>query len=487
MSLKEARLLTLPPISFRFYSSRPGPPISPCLDDAPHITIIRPVKGLEPGLRDCIASTFRLAYPKEKLTIYLCISENSDPAYSVLKKIVDDFPEFDAKVLVEKDDPFLHGSHGHVDNLGPNPKIRNISRAYREAKGDLIWIIDCNVWVGSGVAGRMVDKLLGLGPPGVARTPYKFVHHLPMVVDMDKWLQTGRQSWTSTLLDRGGGRLDEMFMATTHAKFYGAINTVGIAPCIVGKSNMFRKSHLDKLTRPSQNAILLKEKPLPMGIDYFSFFICEDHLIGDLLWRSNMPGLANHGLVLGDLAIQPMEGVSVGAYIARRVRWLRARKWTVIAATLVEPGVESLLCNTYFSFALTTIPWFNEKLGMPQTWTAMLLAWFAGVLVWMTVDWFTFCRMHAGLSVEVDEQTPLFARGTGSPDGVPRRPLKEWVLAWVGREVLALPIWTWAVLLGTTVTWRGKTFNVRMDMRVVEIGNASTGAINGAAVNSKDA
>ncbi|KAJ4288270.1 Ceramide glucosyltransferase [Collariella sp. IMI 366227] len=172
---------------FRNHSAPHPKPVSPNLkeDEVLHITIIRPVKGVEAGLYDCLASSFRLAYPKSKLTIYLCVSSTDDPAYPILQQVVADFPGFDAKVLVEEEDPLLHGSHGHVNNLGPNPKIRNISRAYREAKGDIIWIVDCNIWVGRNSAGRMVDKLCGYLPDGSRTTPFKFVHQLPLVVDIE--------------------------------------------------------------------------------------------------------------------------------------------------------------------------------------------------------------------------------------------------------------------------------------------------------------
>lgn len=465
-------------------------------EDAPVITIIRPVKGLEPHLYDCIASTFHQDYAADKLCIRLCIEDKKDPAYPILQQLVQDFPSFDAQILVENEDPMLHGSDGHVDNLGPNPKIRNISRAYREAKGDIIWVIDCNVWVAAGALGRMVDKLMGYSTSGKSLSkPYKFVHHMPLVVDIVDY-SGGRDSSPDTqrllvgtaatetsttqplpgrrsLLERvganGGGRLDEMFMATTHVKFYGAINTVGVAPCIVGKSNMFRKSHLDKITNPAENPILPKNDARPPGIDYFSHQICEDHLIGDLLWRSSIPGFANHGLVWGDLVIQPMEAMSVVAYAARRCRWLRARKFTVLAATLVEPGVESLLCCAYFAFSLTTLPWFHYALNIPQTWAAGTIIWISSVLAWMTLDWFTFQHLHSGKSVELDKNSPRFARGMLRKDGAAKRSFREWLFAWIGREAMALPIWTYAVLLGTTVTWRGKTFHVNMDTTVVSL------------------
>ncbi|KAK7452610.1 hypothetical protein CaCOL14_004482 [Colletotrichum acutatum] len=484
---------------FLSYSSRLRPAVSPSLrkEDVPHITIIRPVKGLEHGLYDCIASSFRQDYPRDKLTIHLCVAEKSDPAYPVLVKLVQDFPGFDARVLVEEEDPLLHGTDGHIDNLGPNPKIRNISRAYQEAKGDIIWVMDCNIWVAKGVAGRMVDKLLGYGPGGIKVTPYKFVHLLPIVVDTVSRgdISAETQTLLSSTSDssssqniigkgqsvsfleyaksQGGGRLDEMFMATSHAKFYSAINTVGVAPCAVGKSNMFRKSHLDTVTDPAQNPIL-PNKNLPKGINYFSEYICEDHLIGDLLWKSSLPGMKNHGLVMGDLAVQPMAGMSVHAYFARRARWLRARKWTVLAATLVEPGVESLTCCGYFAFAVTTLPWFHNTFGTSQTWGAFVLYWTVFTTIWMACDWFTYNRLHAGYTVEVDKNTPKFARGTATPGGAPPRSFLEWLPAWLGREFLALPIWVWAVFCGSTVNWRGRTFNVRSDMSVVEVGSQSS-------------
>ena len=482
---------------FRHYSRPPPPPVSPSLrrDEVPHLTILRPVKGLDTQLYECLASTLRQAYPRDKLTVCYCIDSAEDPAYPILQRLLCDFSNVDARIFIESEDPLLHGPNGHVKNLGPNPKIRNLSRAYREAKGDIVWVIDANVWVGSNVGGRMVDKLCGYLPDGHRTTPYKFVHQLPLVVDTvipqvcllpqghvsaeDTSARNGSAGDTSArdasdrvlggLWETGGSRLDEMFMATTHAKFYSAINAVGIAPCIVGKSNMWRKSHLLQLTDPSRNP---KIAPCPQeltGLDYFSRYICEDHMVGDLLFKCPIPGFKHHGLVAGDIAIQPVWGMSVKAYIARRVRWLRARKWTVLVATLVEPGVESLLCNFYLAFALTTIPYMRHLTGIPSTWSALGLAWFCGVAFWMAIDWVVFAKLHRGDGTEVDRHTPTFAQGSKRPCGIKKRRFGEWLVAWLGRELLALPIWTWAVLLGTTVSWRGKRFAIRPDMSVVAL------------------
>lgn len=360
--------------------------------------------------------------------------------------------------------------------------------------------MDCNVWIARDVAGRMVDKLMGYLPGGRTTTPYKLVHQLPLVVDIPPAAEdkinnkpTPDDEEKADLLykawSQGGGRLDEMFMATTHAKFYSAINTVGVAPCVIGKSNMFRKAHLDTYTQPSHNPRLAaSDAARGTGVDFFSSYICEDHLISDLLWNAPIPPddttapprpYGNHALVPGDLAIQPVARVPIPAYWARRVRWLRVRKWTVLLATLVEPGVESLLCNLYFAYAATTLPFFNTTFGIPQTWAATALLWAGGVAAWMACDRAVHARLHSCACVDADGDTPLFARGTAAT----KRSFAEWLPAWLGRELLALPIWTWAVLLGTTVTWRGKSFRVRSDMSVVSIDGAKSGGSGNVAAN----
>lgn len=496
---------------FRNYSSANKPSVSSQQlpkHEVPHVTVIRPTKGLEPQLYECLASTFYQDYPRDKLTIYLCVSTRDDAAYPTLLRLLTDFPEHDARIFVEDEDPNLN--NGSSDNLGPNPKIRNMSRAYREAKGDLVWIIDCNIWVSSGVCGRLVDNLCGYRPDGKRAKPYKMVHQLPLVVDgvgastgEEKRGELGPDGHSvsaeangsakqpllsltkplpilapQTFLEKWGGRLEEIFISGEHAKFYTAINTVAVAPCLVGKSNMFRRSHLDSLT--SSHPVYAS------GIDYFSHNICEDHLIGDLLWKNKVPSavpdqagrekkakFGNHKLVTGDLAIQPMARTSLAQYWGRRVRWLRVRKWTVTLATLVEPGVESLLCSAYAAFALTSLPLFNSVLGTSRSWSAFGLYWAIGVSAWCVLDWTVFNFLHSMASVQLDEHTPSFAR---RPVGGRRRGFVEWLGAWIGREVLALPIWCTACLLGGTVEWRGRKFYVGCDMLVHEVTDGTSGS-----------
>ncbi|OCT45614.1 putative ceramide glucosyltransferase [Cladophialophora carrionii] len=482
--------------------------------DIPNVTVIRPCKGLEPYLYECLASTFHQDYPRDKIAVYFCVSSRSDPAYDTLEAVVRDHHGYNARVFVEEDDDGLANGDKKESQyrqlLGPNPKIRNMSKAYRESgQNHLIWIIDCNVWVGRGVCARMVDRLCGFTRHGeTSATPYKLVHHLPISVDVDTYSvingRVDRQltapssydtgisatsapgSTPATLAQYGGGRLEEVFLSSSHAKMYVAINTVAVAPCIVGKSTMFRRSHLDHLTLQAALKDRKYKEAAPLeartGIDFFSHNICEDHLIGDLLWKSRLPvtpdlpgNMRNHGLVFGDLAVQPISSMSVTNYISRRVRWLRVRKFTVPVATLVEPGTESFLCSAMGSYGLTTSETTRNWAG--TTWTAFWAWWGLSILCWMAVDWTVFLLLHSGRTVEAnggDGKVPGFARplSTGSKA---RRKFTTWMVAWLGREALALPVWSWAIWGGTTVAWRDGKYWVGLDMKVHEIKDRQRG------------
>ena len=178
-----------------------------------------------------------------------------------------------------------------------------------------------------------------------------------------------------------------------------------------------------------------------------------------------------------------MARLRVSEYIARRVRWLRVRKFTVTVATLIEPGVESLVCSAYGAFGLTTLPWCHSALGIPRTWAVFWTLWVSNVLLWFVVDYVVFRWLQSGATVEVDAETPLFAKPLGRTS---RRPFGEWLLAWVGRELLALPIWTLAVWGGVTVVWRGRKFWVGVDMKVHEIAEEGEGKVGNGSVGARD-
>jgi len=65
--------------------------------------------------------------------------------------------------------------------------------------------------------------------------------------------------------------------------------------------------------------------------------------------------------------------------------------------------------------------------------------------------------------MDADEHTPEFVQN--APGN--RRDVWEWIVTWVMREMLALPIWSWAFYRPTVIRWRGRKFKIARDLSVV--------------------
>lgn len=101
--------------------------------------------------------------------------------------------------------------------------------------------------------------------------------------------------------------------------------------------------------------------------------------------------------------------------------------------------------------------------GIPQTWLGFWMFFIFSVCVWAVADRYLWTLLqHGGTEAEVER--PSFGRVRGERWG-----WGQWLVAWVGREVLAFPIWAWAVVGGVTVVWKGRRFWVGMDMKVHEV------------------
>lgn len=405
----------------------------------------------------------------------VCVASPHDPAIPVINEVLSKYPDVDGRLLIGEED------------VGPNPKIRNMSRGYREAKGDILWVLDSNIWVVSGTLSRSVRLLEGNDRGGKG---YKLVHHLPICVDVtpeqgdevqtstldtitditeDQPLIAASTPFWSRLWRIGGGRLEENFLSSSHCKFYTAINTLSIAPCVVGKSNLFRRSHLAQVTRDADH-------PEGEGILAFAENICEDHLLAERLWLNLVDEEKTGARQWGkhkmgeDLVFQPVCMMRVTDYLARRTRWLRVRKYTVLSATLLEPGTESFLCSFLGAWAITTL--FPERciqllsyiVPDSSTWVAFGVSWLLSISLWAAVDRTLFTYLHSYRSVEVDKNSPFFITDTE------KRAFGAWLLQWIGREGFALGVWAWAMWPGE-VNWRGGRYRVRWkDCKVEEIG-----------------
>ena len=403
-----------------------------------------------------------------------------DLCIPIVRSLIARHPGVSARLVVGEDD------------VGPNPKIRTLSKAYREAKGDIVWLLDSNIWVARDVLTRSVKLLCGFDQFGEAtRLPYKFVHHLPIgvdcveepLLDIDQPIQSRSPAldpsspiaWLQHFMSNYGGALEETFLSTSHSKFYTAINTIAIAPCTLGKSNMFRKSHLAAITAPDTPGIL-----------DFAHNICEDHMLAERIWvkklQPEIDGLEKWGKhALGpDLVFQPIAHMGIKDYCERRTRWLRVRKYAVIAATVLEPGTESFLCSLIGGYGFVTIvKYYNLRtvFMIPDSWyqcNGIVAFWIVSIMVWSLCDYLNFKVLRSFEDIPLDHHTPRFIRNVRMK--LVRRKweasLMGWCCQWLGREMLALPLFLWAMLPGD-VWWRGRRYRVGWNMKVEEVGGES--------------
>lgn len=290
------------------------------------MTIIRPLRGLDCNLYENLESSFLQQYPQHKFEVIFSVAEEDDQAIPVVKDLMERFPQVTASLIIGERDYFMymifrqaelrHSAGEEV--VGVNPKVNNLVRPYRAAKFDMLWIVDSNVQSSAQALRRAVaafkptkanDKAIGL------------VHHVPFPV------------WPDTNL---GSRVEQAFLSTTHAKMYLAINEPAIDSCVCGKSNLFRKSDLERATRAHndrskgrssvRDAMDGLSEQDKYGIAAFGEYLGEDNMIGRFIWHD----IGMRHAIAPDVAANAVGNMSLEKYFWRRVRWIRVRKYMVL-------------------------------------------------------------------------------------------------------------------------------------------------------------
>jgi len=100
------------------------------------ISVLKPLRGLDPDAHENFASFCRQDYPE--FEILFAVSDANDPAVPVVQKVIADFPGRAIRLLVVE------------ESLGPNGKVSNLCRMVREARHDLLVITDSDVRVEPG-------------------------------------------------------------------------------------------------------------------------------------------------------------------------------------------------------------------------------------------------------------------------------------------------------------------------------------------------
>ena len=379
---------------------------------APGVSILRPLKGLDTNLYENLESTFHQEYPNYE--IIFSVADKRDQALPVVEALISRYPDIKATVIIGRSTlhaeimSFLSYFLGE-EVVGVNPKVNNLIRSFRTAAHDILWVLDSGVMVDPGTLARSVDILTTLSSSSRAPRSIALVHHVPLALINEPQV---------------GSRLEAAFLNTNHAKMYIAINTVSIESCVVGKSNLYRRSDIDRL-----NASLVpihfqttSLEPREHGLRAFGKYLAEDNTIASAIWHEL--GL-RHDLSC-DVARNVVGNMSFSDYVWRRVRWIRVRKHMVLTATLLEPFTESV--------ALSIIGSLSGRF-----------------LLNIPIPLFTILHFVLWLSLDLDVYTSL-ASNKEKIDCA-------FVLAWAAREILAFPIWLLAIF-GDEIVWRGQKYQV---------------------------
>lgn len=108
---------------------RPAP--QPGLTARPFITLLRPVCGLDRFDAETLGSSFALTYPAHE--IIFCAAREDDPAVPVLRQLIAAHPDRAATLLIGE------------DRITSNPKLNNLEKGWRAAKGTFVAMTDANL------------------------------------------------------------------------------------------------------------------------------------------------------------------------------------------------------------------------------------------------------------------------------------------------------------------------------------------------------
>ena len=350
----------------------------------PPITVLRPLKGLDEGLAENLAALARQDYPRFEL---VCGAEDpADPALAVAQRLAAAHPNVEIRVVAG------------AARFGLNPKVTNLATLARHARHEHLLISDSNACPPPTYLRAMVETMGGGdgGPPA----------------GLVSSVLAGRDLAAAAEMPAPGALCEDLHLGTFVAAAVCAADAAG-APCVIGKSMLFRRADLDAVG----------------GWAAVADVLAEDYAIGRAF------AAAGHRVALSAEVVPVVAGRRrIADFLARHLRWSQMRcriaPLAYAGEALLNP-VPTLLAAAALAAASANAP--------------LVVATIAGVVAKVAAD---------GM---------LLARLCGR-----RVPLSR--LAWVPvKDLLIAAVWA-AAPWKTTVVWRGERLRIGAGSRLAPLG-----------------